>query len=88
MHVYTIENKYSLVLAIFIRTNKFFKIFCQFEQAKMAKFHRIYKRIVFNACVEYQEEICIGVGDIHLDGKVFQIFCQFELTKIAMSRPL
>ena len=44
--------------------------------------------IVVNACVEYQEEIVIGVGDTHPDGQHFQIFCQFEQTKMVISRPL
>ena len=48
----------------------------------------IYTRIVVNACVEYWEEIFIGVGDIHPDGQNCQIFIyNFEQTKIAMSRP-
>ena len=36
---------------------------------------------VVNACVEYREEMFIGVGDIHPDGQNFQIFCQFEQQK-------
>ena len=51
------------------------------------KLHRIHGRMVVNACVEYREEMFIGVGDIHLDGQHFQIFCQFEQTKMAISRP-
>ena len=60
------------------------------------KLHRIHGRIVINAfhgrmvvnaCVEYREEMFIGVGDIHLDGHHFQIFCQFEQTKMTISRP-
>ena len=49
--------------------------------------HRIHGSIVVNAYVEYQEEMFIGVRDIHPDGQNFQIFCQFEQTKMAMSRP-
>ena len=59
--------------------------------------------IVVNACVNYQkqifigvgdinpvqypEEMFIGVGDINPDGQHFQIFCPFEQTKMAISRP-
>ena len=70
-----------------------FKIFCRFEQTKMANFirtklHRIQGRIVVNACVWYREEMFIDVGDIHPDRQNFiQIFCQFEQTKMATSRP-
>ena len=39
-----------------------------------------------NACVEYQEEMYIDVGDIHPDGQHFQIFYQFEQTKMTISR--
>ena len=49
--------------------------------------HMIHGRMVVNACVEYREEMFIGVGDIHPDGQHFQIFGQFEQTKIAISRP-
>ena len=54
------------------------------------KLHRIHGKIVkpnFNACVEYQEEMFFGVGDIYPDGQDFQIFCQFEQTKMAISQP-
>ena len=34
------------------------------------KLHRIHGRIVVNACVEYLEEMYIGVGDIHPDGQI------------------
>ena len=43
--------------------------------------------IVVNACVNYQKQIFIGVGDIQLDRQHFQIFCQFEQTKMAISWP-
>ena len=43
--------------------------------------------IVENACVNYQKQIFIGVGDIHPDGQNFQIFFQFEQTKRAISQP-
>ena len=43
--------------------------------------------IEVNACVNYQKQIFIGVGDIHPDGQHFQIFCQFAQTQIAISRP-
>ena len=51
------------------------------------KLHRIHRRIVVNACVNYRKKIFIGVGDIHPDGQHFQIFCQFEQTKMAISGP-
>ena len=51
------------------------------------KLYRIHKMIVVNACVEDQEEMFIGVGDIHPDGQHFQIFCQFEQIKMGISRP-
>ena len=37
------------------------------------KLHRIYRRIVVNACVEYREEMFIGVGDIQTDN-IFKYF--------------
>ena len=37
--------------------------------------------MVVNACVQYREEMFIGVGDINPDGQNFQIFFQFEQTK-------
>ena len=75
-----------------------FQIFCQFEQTKngdkpailnwiLTTLHRIHGRMVVNACVQYREEIFIGVGDINPDGQHFQIFCQFEQTKMGISRP-
>ena len=53
----------------------------------LTKLYRIHKRIVLKACVEYQEEICIDVGVIHLASQIVQIICQFEQTKMAMSLP-
>ena len=44
--------------------------------------------MVVNACVQYPEEMYIGVGVIYSDGQHFQIFCQFEPTKMVTSRPL
>ena len=32
--------------------------------------HRIHGRIVVNACVKYQKQILIGVGDMHPDGQI------------------
>ena len=43
--------------------------------------------MVVNACVEYREEMFIGVGDIHPDGQHLQKKIQFEQTKMAISRP-
>ena len=92
-----LEKKYSLVLEIFIRTDNIFQYFVNFSNKNgdksavlnliRTKLHRSHGRIVVNACVEYREEMFIGVGDIHPDGQHFQIFCQFEQTKIAISRP-
>ena len=36
--------------------------------------------IVVNACVNYQIQIFIGVGDIHPDGQHFQKNCQLKQT--------
>ena len=41
--------------------------------------------MVVNACVQYQEEMFIGVGDINPYGQHFQLFGQFEQTKMAIS---
>ena len=81
MHVHTIGKKYIGVGDIY-PDGQNFQIFCQFEKKKngnksailnfiWTKLHRIYKRIIFKACVAYLEEICIGVGDIYLDGQIF-----------------
>ena len=42
--------------------------------------------MVVNACVQYREEMFIGVGDINPDEQDFQIFCQFEQIKMAKSQ--
>ena len=34
--------------------------------------------IVVNACVNYQKQIFIGVGDINPDQQHFEFFCQFK----------
>ena len=44
----------------------------------MTNLHRIYGRIVVDACVKYGKHLFIGVGDIHPDGHNFQIFCHFN----------
>ena len=69
-----------------------YQIFCQFKKTKMAInrpfwiwSRRNFTGFMVNACVEYQEEILIGVGDIHLDGQHFSNICQFEQTKTALS---
>ena len=52
-----------------------FQIFCQFEPKKSAimnfiltLFNRIHGTIVVNACVKYEKQIFIGVGDNYPDG--------------------
>ena len=45
------------------------------------KLHMIYGGIAVNACVEYREEMFIGIADIHPDRQHFKIFCQFDKQK-------
>ena len=52
------------------------------------KLHMIHGRIVVNACVEYREDMFIGVVDIYPDGQHFPKNCQFEQTKMVISWPL
>ena len=91
MLVQSIRKQYSLVLEICIRTDKIFKYFVNLNKQNgyksailnliLTTLHRIYGRIVVNACAKYQKHLYIGVGDMHLDGQSFKIFCQFEQTK-------
>ena len=47
----------------------------------LKKLHRIHGRMVVNACVEFLEEMFIGVGDIYPDGKHFKIFLSIWANK-------
>ena len=46
--------------------------------------------MVVIACVQYREEMLIGVGDINPDGQHFQIFCQFDKQQVVrrVGRPV
>ena len=78
------RTKSSNILSIWANKNGDESAFLNFIRTKL---HWNHGMIVVNACVEYKEEMFIGVGDIYPDGQNFQIFCQFEQTKMAINRP-
>ena len=83
--IYPDRQKFSNILSIWANKNGDKSAILKFDPDETI--HRIYGRMLVNACVEYQEEMFIGVGDIHPDGQHFRIFYQFDQTKIGISRP-